>query len=155
MFVACTDDGDNTITGSLERCGGRIGHRGTDSSTHDYDGAEFLDFGGLAERADHVEDAVPGFQQIQQVSRLARRLHDEINCAALRIGAFDGEGNALAVLVETQNDELSRFLFAGDAWGFDDETFYGWCDEFRVNDLEHRAPAGAHCDCGESMANGL
>ena len=47
--VACTDDRDHTITGSLERCGGRIGHRRTDSSTHDYDGAQFR-FRGLAER---------------------------------------------------------------------------------------------------------
>ncbi len=82
----------------------------------------------------------PGFQQIQQVSSFAGRLHDQIDCAALRIGAFDGKRNALAVLVEPQNDELSRLLFTGDAGSFDDESFDAWCNEFRVNDLEHRTP---------------
>src|SRR6266481_3842691 len=76
--------------------------------------------GGHTQGTDNLQDAVPGFEQFEQVSGLARPLHDQVDRAALGIGAFDG-----------------------------------WCNEFRVNDLEHRHPAGAHCDCGEGMANGL
>jgi len=45
------------------------------------------------------------------------RLHHDANGAETRIGAFNGDGNAFALLVQTKNDELAGLLLAGDARG--------------------------------------
>ncbi len=76
-------------------------------------------------------------QRIQQMRRFPRRLHHDADGAALRIGILDGDRNPLAFLVNTKDDELSRFLFAGDAGSFQDEPFNARGDELCVNDLEH------------------
>ena len=69
---------------------------------------------------------------------LACRLHDDADGAALGIGVLDGDRNALALLVDPQDDELSRLLFARDARRFNDEPLDARRKELCVDDFEHR-----------------
>jgi hypothetical protein len=106
--------------------------------------------GGLAQRANDVEDCVASIQGIEQVSGLAYGLDDDIDGAALRIGILNRQWYALALLVDAHDDELPGPLFPGDARRFDNETFNSGRQKLRVYDFEHNPPmATAHCPEGK------
>jgi hypothetical protein len=69
----------------------------------------------MAEWADHIEDRVSCFEAVEEGCGFANGLHDDGDGAGGRIGAFDGERDALAILTDAQNDELSGPLFARNA----------------------------------------
>jgi hypothetical protein len=85
----------------------------------------------------YIKNMITGVQRIQQLSGLSRRLHYDADGAPRRIGLFDGKRNPLTLLVNAQNHELARFLFASDARRFQDEAFDARDKELCVGDLEH------------------
>src|ERR1019366_3301327 len=137
VLVASAKNGDDAIAGALHGGGGRIRHRGADASAHHDDRAKVLDLRGLAQRPDNVEDAVAGLERVEKICGLADRLHDDVDRAFFRIGAFDGERDTLAFLVDPDNDELPRPLLACDARRLDNEALDSRGDELCVDDFEH------------------
>ena len=111
----------------LQGCRRRVGHCGADSPAHHNHCAVVLDLRGFAERADHVENLIAGFQRVEQVSGLSRGLYDDIDGAVLGIGVLNGDRNTLALFVDTKDDELAGPLFTGDARRFDNEAFDSGC----------------------------
>ncbi len=55
----------------------------------------------------------------------------------MRIGIGNRERNALTVLVQAHNDELSRLLLACDTRGFNDELFHATAELAGFQDAEH------------------
>ncbi len=72
---------------------------------------------------------------------LPRGLHDDADGAALDIGVLDGDRNALALLVNPKDDELSWLLFARDPRRFNYEPLDARRKELCVDDFEHRRSA--------------
>ena len=98
---------------------------------------KFSDLGWLAERPDDVENAVAGFERVEKIGGLADRLHDNVDRAFFRVGALDGERNALACVVDPDDDELPRPLLARDARRFDGKALDSRGDELSMDDFEH------------------
>ena len=86
------------------------------------------------------------FSEFSRLRRLPRRLHHDVDSAALGIGVFDGDRDPFALFVNAKDDELAGLLFAGDARRFDDEPFDAGRKEFCVDDLEHGAPKAGRND---------
>ena len=83
----------------------------------------------------------PASRQFRKWGGLAGRLHHNVNGAALRIRALDGQRDPFALLVKTQNDELTRLLLSGNSGSFHDETLDSRRNKGSVNDLEQGHPA--------------
>src|SRR5579862_5130086 len=153
LFIARSNDAKHAVADSLQRRGRGIRHRGSDSSADDHHSAVFRDFRRLAQRPDHVEDRISGFQRVEQVRRLARRLHYDADGSALGVGIFNGDRNPFTLFVDSQDDELSRLLFSSDPGSLDHEAFDPRRKELGVDDFEHRrSTAGEngipqHHDC--------
>ena len=81
FFVAPAEDGDHAIAGALQRGGRRIGHGRAHAAAHHHHGAELLDLRRLAQRPDDVENAVAGFERIEQVGGFADGLHHNVDGA--------------------------------------------------------------------------
>ena len=79
----------------------------------------------------------PVSSELRRCGGLADRLHDDVDRAFFRVGAFDGERNTLAFFVDPDDDELPRTLLACDAGRFDDETLDSRGDKLGVDDFEH------------------
>ncbi len=60
----------------------------------------------------------------------ANTLHDNSYLAFLRIAIRDGDGDALAVLMDAQDDELARLVFPGNVGRFNAEQIDIRGDEF-------------------------
>ena len=71
-------------------------------------GAEAPDLRRVAERAHDVEDGLPGLQLVEELRRLADALDDDGDVARFGVGVGDGERDALAVVVDPEDDELAR-----------------------------------------------
>jgi hypothetical protein len=137
VFVSSTEDRDHAIASLLHGRSRRIRHCRAHASAHHHDRAEVLDLRGLAQRADNVEDAVSGFERVQKSRGLADRLHDNVDRALLGVRAFDGEWDALAFFVDSNDDELARPLLARDAGRLDHEALDSRGDKLSVDDFEH------------------
>jgi hypothetical protein len=74
-----------------------------------------LDFGWLAERADESRTRVACFKAVEQRGGLAHGLDHNRDGSGSRIGALDGERDALAIFLNAQNDELTWPLLARNA----------------------------------------
>ena len=102
-----------------------LGHRVADGAAHAaaYHAHAFLmaDLGGLAHRSHKVGQFVAGLHEFQHFRRLAHRLDHDGDGAGFPVIVGDGQGDALAVLVQTQDDELSGQALFGDQRGLDDE----------------------------------
>ena len=86
--VARAFDEDDVIAGVLEGVGRGQRHGGAHAAGEDDGGAVVLDFGGLAERADDVEDGVAGFKGVEQRGGFADGLDDDGDGAGVGIGAL-------------------------------------------------------------------
>ena len=73
----------------------------------------------LSQRSDEVEHGITRAQHVEQLRRLAHTLDDNCDGAGLGIRTRDCQRNTLTAFVNSQNDELARFVFAGDTWRFD------------------------------------
>ena len=82
------------------------------------------------------------FERVEQVRGLSRRLHDDVDRAALGIGVLDRDRDALALFVNPKDDELSWLLFARDARRFNDEALDSRRKKLCVDDFEHRRSVG-------------
>jgi hypothetical protein len=76
---------------------------------------------GMTERSNDVEDGVACLKAVEHGSRFSNRLDGDGYGACFRIGRLDGEGNAFTLIMQSQNEELSRPLLASDARRFNDE----------------------------------
>ena len=102
-----------------------------------HDRAEALDLRGLPERADHVADRVAGSEGVQQLRRLADALDDDRDVPALGVRVRDRERDALAVLVDADDDELAGLALARDAGGLDAEELDVGGEEACFDYLKH------------------
>jgi hypothetical protein len=58
----------------------------------------------------------------------------------LRIGVLNGDRNALALFINAENYELSRFLLPRNAWSFNHKALDTGRKKFCMDDFEHMAP---------------
>ena len=86
ILVASADNCDDAIAGALQGGGAGIGHRRAHASTHNDDGAEVLDLGGLAERTDDIENGVAGFERVEKVGGFSDRLDDDVDRTFFGVG---------------------------------------------------------------------
>ena len=77
------------------------------------------DIGGLAQGAGQVVDLVAHVQPAEHFGRLADFLENQRDGALFRIAVGDGQGNAFALVIDPQDDELTGFATFGNVVGFD------------------------------------
>ncbi len=115
LFAARAFNEDDVIAGILQRhCRGQR-HGRSHASGHDHGGSVVPDLGRAAERADDIENRVACLKRIQQRRGFAHGLDCDGDGSRRRIGALDGERNALAMIVKPQDHELAWPLLARDA----------------------------------------
>src|ERR1035441_1333645 len=74
VFAARSDDGDDLVPCPFELASGGIGHGGPHAAAHHDGGPKLLDFRGLAQRTDYVEDGIASLQHAKQHGGLANGL---------------------------------------------------------------------------------
>src|SRR5450756_1279259 len=119
-LVAGGDDGDDLVASLLECPGDGIDRRHTHAAAGEDDRAHLLDLARHAQWTDEVAERVAFAQCLQLPRRLANRLDDDGDGACLAVEIGDSERNPLPLLVNPQNDELSRLAGRGDRGSLDD-----------------------------------
>src|SRR5579859_7579137 len=91
----------------------------------------------MTKGSNDVEDGVASFKAVEHQRSFADGLDGDGNGARLGIGGFDGERNSFALLVQAQDDELPRALFARYPRCLNDELPDIESDGSGFNDVEH------------------
>ena len=99
--------------------GDGVGDGAADAAADDAHLLQAFHLRGLAERADDVGDDVALGDGVQHLRGAAGGLHHDGDGALFAVIAGDGHGDALALLVQTEHDELARLRMAGDQGRFD------------------------------------
>ena len=122
VFAARAEQGDGSVAGGGEFAGD--GPQGGDAETaaDEDDGAETFDFRGAAQGACDIENALAAFKAAHFYRGLAHRLHEQGEGAPHFIVMGDGERDALAVLVQSQDHKLAGAGLSGDLGRLNDET---------------------------------
>ena len=79
-----------------------------------------LRLGGAAQGAHEVVKAIALLQVVEQLGGGPHDLEDDGDGALLPVKVGDGQGDALPVLVDPEDDELARLRLFGDEGGVDD-----------------------------------
>ncbi len=111
-------DKDDVVVSVFKSFGRGQRHGRTHASCQNHSGPVVPNLRGMAERANDIENGVARFKAVEQRGGLADRLHHDGDGTGGRIGAFNGERNALASFVQAENKELSRPLLASNARRF-------------------------------------
>ena len=106
--------------GFIEALAHGVADGAADAAADDADALLSADLGGFAHGADKVGKAVADFHQLQHTGGLADGLDHDGNGTGLAVVIGNGQGNALAVLIQTQDDELAGQALLGDQRGLDD-----------------------------------
>jgi len=96
-----------------------------------------LGLGGATQRADKIVDTIACVQAVQLHGGTAHDLEDDIYGALFAVVTGHGQGDTLAVLKRTYNDELTRLCLFGDQRGFDDHLCHGGVQRDLFSDLIH------------------
>ncbi len=102
LFAARAFNKDDVVAGLLEGVGGGQRHGRAHAAGQNDRRAVVLNLRRVAERADDVEDGVARLKAVQQRGGFADGLHHDGDGARLRIGALDGERNALALFMQAE-----------------------------------------------------
>ena len=113
VAVAEADDRGDACPKAVEFLGQGERDRTANAATHDADLADSLGMRGNAERTNEVGDAVALILFAEEQGRGANGLEDDLDGACLAVAACHREGNALALLVDAQDDELSFLATRG------------------------------------------
>ena len=153
VFAARADDRDHLVPRALQFTRRGISHRRPDTPADDDCGAKILDLTRLTQGPHDVEDRIAHLEHIQQHGRFADALHHDGDRPGFRIGVGKGQGNALAGVVQTDNDELAGTLFFGDPRRLDFEEFYASRNLASSDNGEH--PESSTIDSGDERPKGL
>src|ERR1035438_1133365 len=137
LRAACAFNKDDVIARLLEGVGGGQRHGRSHAAGKNHNSTVFLDFRGVAEGTNDVENRVACFKAVEQRGGFADGLHNNGDGTGSRIGTLDGERNALALLMQAENKELPWLLLAGNARRLDDKLLYIEADRSRFHDLIH------------------
>ena len=96
-----------------------------------------LGLGGAAQRADKIVDTIACVQTVQLHGGTAHDLENDIHSALFAVVTGHSQGDALAVLKRTYNDELTRLCLFGDQRGFNDHLCHGGVQRDLFSDLIH------------------
>lgn len=106
------------------------------AAAHADDGpVELMNLCGPTERSADVADGISGLQGIQMGRGLAEDQVDQGDGAGFGVGIGDGQGNALPVLPDPKDDEISRSGLGRDLRGLDDQLGGGPEDEDRLRTI--------------------
>ena len=117
VLGAEADDHVHNGAGFLEALGGRQSDGAAYAAADHADPLLALHVGGLAQRADKVPDVIAFIQGAQGFGGEANLLEDNGHGAFFPVTAGDGQGYALAQLVDPDDDELTCLGLAGDEGG--------------------------------------
>ena len=84
-----------------------------------------FDLGCLAKRADKVMHGLALFEGVQLHRTCAHDLKDDRNGASFAVKSGDSQGDALGILLRTDNDELAGLRLFGDERRMDPELGHG------------------------------
>ena len=120
--VLGTETGDHIDldAGFKEALAHGVADGAADAAADDADALLSADLGGLAHGTDKVGEAVARLHELEHTGRLTDGLHHDGDGARFAVVIRDRQRNALAVLVQTQNDELTGQALLGDQRGLDD-----------------------------------
>jgi len=96
-----------------------------------------LGLGSTAQRPHKVVDALAHLQAVQLHGGAAHDLENNIYGALFAVVPGHGQGDALAVLKRTHDDELARLCLFGDQRGFNDHLCHGGVQRDLFSDLIH------------------
>ena len=135
--AAPADDGDELVAGPGQRLGERKEHGGAGAAAHADDPADLADVGGLTERPGDVTQRLAGGHGHDVLGAAPHGLDDESDGAGHRIVVGDGQGNALALVAGTDDDELTGLARAGHTGGGHDHAMKLRGDLLVADDFEH------------------
>ena len=98
-----------------------------DAAADDADLLQTVHLGSLAERADEVGDVVAFFNGVEHSGGAACGLNHDGNGALFTVVACNGDGGTLALLVKTEDDELTGLRMSRNQRSFDLEQADGLC----------------------------
>ena len=139
VLGAEADDDVHNGAGLQECLGCRQRDGAANAAAHHADALLVLHIGGTAQGAHKVADVVALVQGAQRVGGEADLLEDDGDGALLPVTAGDGQGHALALLVNAEDDELACLCLAGNEGGLDVHHGDGGIQFLFANDFVHNA----------------
>ena len=113
-------DRRGAVAGFLERAKLRVNRGDAEAAADQHHMARLSDVLRQAERAGEIRKHVASAVFVAHLARrLAERLHDNRDRAALAVVVGDRQRNALAPLVKAQHDEVTGLRRLGHVWGVD------------------------------------
>ena len=107
--------------------GDGVGDSTADAAADNTDLLEAVHLGGLAERAYDIGDEIALLDGVEHFRGAAGRLNHDGNGALFPVIARDGDGNAFALLIQTEDDKLTRLRMARDQGRFNLKQANGLC----------------------------
>ena len=99
--------------------GDGVGNGAAYTATYNADLFEAFHLGGLAERTDNIGDDVALLHGVEHFCGAAGSLHHDGNRALLPVVSGDRNGNTLSLLIQAEDDELTRHCMARNERRFD------------------------------------
>ena len=114
ILVAEADDGVNLAAQLVQLLRDGQSNGAAHAAADNSDLPETLGVSGFAERADEILNEVALVLVVEQFSGSADDLENYLDGAFFLVTARDGKGNSFSVLIDAQDDELSRLRLPGD-----------------------------------------
>ena len=137
ILAAEADDGGDLRPEAVEL----LGHGHRDGAAHaaadDADLPDAVGMGGDAQGTDEVLDGLALVLGVQKLGGGADDLEDDLDGALSGIGSGHGQRNALAFLIDPENDELAGLGLPGHHRGQDLHLGHGGVQFFFADDLVH------------------
>jgi hypothetical protein len=121
VLVAGADDGHDLVAGLVVPLGDVMHGRDARAAAHADDRTHLVDFCSLAQGAAQVQDVVSLLQLFEHGRGLAEDEVDDGDGALVPVGVGDGQGDAFALGVHAQDDEVPRLRLGRDVRRMDDE----------------------------------
>ena len=137
VFVTGSKDGDDLVSGFLERLSNRQHRRSSDTTAGTNDRSVVLNTGSTSERSNDVVQTVARVHGQELMGRSADLLNNQRDGSFFDIRSGDGQRDALRVSVHTDDDKMSGSAATRNERSFYDELRYIRRKEFFRNDLIH------------------
>ena len=125
ILVAEAHDEIHMTAHVVELLGHGVGDGGAHAAAHNGDPLQALGLGGAAQGAHEVLEVLALLLVVQLLGGSAHELEDDGDSALLPVIGGDGQGDALAVFIHAEDDELAGLALPGHGGGLDLHQGYG------------------------------
>ena len=137
ILVSEADDGGYFNASCVKSLSNGHCDSATNAAANDANLLEAIEVGCYAERTNEIFDVVALFLVAELFGGASNDLEDDLNCAGFLVGACNGKRDALALLINAKDDELTGLCLVSNKGSLDLELNDGGVQNLFFNDSVH------------------